>query len=321
MKIIDIIKSFLNRIKIKRLPETIDSGNVILLIKKEKNPENIKNILGNYISILTSSEIIDIVSKLLINDRMQTLLKYKEYVAPYDLSEFIIKKLDTERKIVALKEFQMQLDLYDIYNIFDTISPDRREEALDTIIDRFDGYAISEIIQKYIPFRQRKFILYKYEDVIDSISKVSIILKMPMEDKLEATEKYANEISKINMAEIVASFPEKNISDATIKFAKNMSIAQISDIIMYNVPENKRKETLINISEYLSSSIISDIIKYSLKNEDRKDAIIVLRDKLDEKHIAEIIQYFLKDDIELINMLKDKMDIEDVIYFKDAKAK
>ena len=312
MKIIDIIKNFLNKIKIKRLPEAIDSDNVILLIKKEKNPENIKNILGNYISILTSSEIIDIVSKLPINDRMQTLLKYKEYIAPYDLSEFIIKKLDTERKIIALKEFQMQLDLYDIYNIFDNISPDRREEALDTIIDRFDGYAISEIIQKYIPFRQRKNILYKYEDIIDSISKVSIILKMPVEDKIEVAEKYANEISKINMAE--------TISDSTIKFAKNMSMAQISDIIMYNIPENRRKETLINISDYLSSGVISDIIKYSLKNEDRKDAIIALREKLNEKHIAEIIQNFLKDDIELINMLKEKMDIEDVIYFKNAEA-
>ncbi len=143
---------------------------------------------------------------------------------------------------------------------------------------------------------------------------------MPVEDKIEVAEKYANEISKINMAEIVASFPEETISDSTIKFAKNMSMAQISDIIMYNISENRRKETLINISDYLSSGVISDIIKYSLKNEDRKDAIIALREKLNEKHIAEIIQNFLKDDIELINMLKDKMDIEDVIYFKNAEA-
>ena len=39
MKIIDIIKSFLNKIKLKRLPEATNSDNVILLIKKEKNPE------------------------------------------------------------------------------------------------------------------------------------------------------------------------------------------------------------------------------------------------------------------------------------------
>ncbi len=320
MKIIDIIKSFLNKIKLKRLPEATNSDNVILLIKKEKNPEKIKDILGNYMLYLTSYEIIDIISKLPINDRIETLLKYRKYITPYDLSDFIVKKLDTNRKMIALKEFQMQLDLYDIYNIFDNISPDRREEALDSIIDRFDSYAVSDIIKKYIPFKQRKNLLYKYEDIIDSISKASIILQMPVKDKLEATEKYINEISKINLLEIVTSFPEKNISEATIKFAQKLSMTQISDIIIYNIPEDNRKDTLIKVSEYLNSSIISDIIKYCLKNEERREVLIELKEKLDEKNIAEIVQYFLKDDIELINILKDKMYTEDVMYFKNANA-
>ena len=314
--LVEKIKNFFKKLHLKRIAESTDTNKIVWLIKKEKDIDKIQSMLSNYATVLTSSEIIGIIEKLPVVNRLDLLISYKKFITPYDLCEFIVKRLDTDRKIKALKEFREQLDLFDIFKVFENISPDRRQDALEVIIDRLDSCNLSEIIIRYIPFAERKEVLFKYEDSLDIISKVEIIKKMPSNDIVEAIEKYENILSKNNIMEILDAIPASKISKA-LKISKDKLLSsQIADIIIYKALEKDRLELLIDCADEMNPASITDVIKDSLSNEDKKSALLKLQDKLDEKHIAEVIQYYLKDDREIIELLQDKMYEEDVQYFK-----
>ena len=310
------IKNFFKSKHMNRIAESSDTSKLFWLIKKEKDIGKIQSMLSNYATVLSSDEITEIISYMPLKDRLYLLSLYKRYITPYDLSEFIIRKLDTDWKIEALKEFKDILDLFDIYKIFENISPDKRIEALDTIVDRLDSSNLADMIKKYVPYSERKEALLRYSDLLDMLSKVAIIKKMPSNDIAEILEKYKDVLSSNNILEIIDKVPASKIEKVINIVKDKISPSNLSEIIIYKALEKDRLNLLLECSEYMDSATISDVIKNALNNENKKIALSCLKDKLDEKNIGEIIQYYLKDDEELIDLLKDNMYEEDYKYLK-----
>ena len=96
------IKNFFKSKHMKRIAESSDTSKLFWLIKKEKDIGKIQCMLSNYVTVLSSDEILEIISKMPVKNRLNMLSSYKRYITPYDLSEFIVKKLDTDWKIKAL---------------------------------------------------------------------------------------------------------------------------------------------------------------------------------------------------------------------------
>lgn len=310
------IKNFFKSKHMKRIAESSDTSRLFWLIKKEKDIGKIQCMLSNYVTVLSSDEILEIISKIPVKNRLDMLSSYKRYITPYDLSEFIVKKLDTDWKIKALNEFKDILDIFDIYKIFENISPDKRIEALDVIVDRLDSSNLADMIKKYVPYSQRKEAILKYDDQLDVFSKVGIIKKMPSNDIAEVLEKYKDILSSSNILEILDKVPSSKIEKVINVVKDKLTSSSLADIITYKALEKDRLNLLLECSDYIEPAMIADIIKNALDNENRKIAILHLKDKLDEKLIGEIVQYYLKDDKELIEQLKNNMYEEDYNYLK-----
>lgn len=310
------IKNFFKSKHMKRIAESSDTSRLFWLIKKEKDIGKIQCMLSNYVTVLSSDEILEIISKMPVKNRLDMLSSYKRYITPYDLSEFIVKKLDTYWKIKALNEFKDILDIFDIYKIFENISPDKRIEALDVIVDRLDSSNLADMIKKYVPYSQRKEAILKYDNQLDVFSKVGIIKKMPSNDIAEVLEKYKDILSSSNILEILDKVPSGKIEKVINVVKDKLTSSSLADIITYKALEKDRLNLLLECSDYIEPAMIADIIKNALDNENRKIAILHLKDKLDEKLIGEIVQYYLKDDKELIEQLKNNMYEEDYNYLK-----
>ena len=310
------IKNFFKSKHMKRIAESSDTSKLFWLIKKEKDIGKIQCMLSNYVTVLSSDEILEIISKMPVKNRLDMLSSYKRYITPYDLSEFIVKKLDTDWKIKALNEFKDILDIFDIYKIFENISPDKRIEALDVIVDRLDSSNLADMIKKYVPYSQRKEAILKYDNQLDVFSKVGIIKKMPSNDIAEVLEKYKDILSSSNILEILDKVPSSKIEKVINVVKDKLTSSSLADIIIYKALEEDRLNLLLECSDYIEPAMIADIIKNALDNENRKIAILHLKDKLDEKLIGEIVQYYLKDDKELIEQLKNNMYEEDYNYLK-----
>lgn len=310
------IKNFFKSKHMKRIAESSDTSKLFWLIKKEKDIGKIQCMLSNYVTVLSSDEILEIISKMPVKNRLNMLSSYKRYITPYDLSEFIVKKLDTDWKIKALNEFKDILDIFDIYKIFENISPDKRIEALDVIVDRLDSSNLADMIKKYVPYSQRKEAILKYDNQLDVFSKVGIIKKMPSNDIAEVLEKYKDILSSSNILEILDKVPSSKIEKVINVVKDKLTSSSLADIITYKALEKDRLNLLLECSDYIEPAMIADIIKNALDNENRKIAILHLKDKLDEKLIGEIVQYYLKDDKELIEQLKNNMYEEDYNYLK-----
>ena len=310
------IKNFFKSKHMKRIAESSDTSKLFWLIKKEKDIGKIQCMLSNYVTVLSSDEILEIISKMPVKNRLDMLSSYKRYITPYDLSEFIVKKLDTDWKIKALNEFKDILDIFDIYKIFENISPDKRIEALDVIVDRLDSSNLADMIKKYVPYSQRKEAILKYDNQLDVFSKVGIIKKMPSNDIAEVLEKYKDILSSSNILEILDKVPSSKIEKVINLVKDKLTSSSLADIITYKALEKDRLNLLLECSDYIEPAMIADIIKNALDNENRKIAILHLKDKLDEKLIGEIVQYYLKDDKELIEQLKNNMYEEDYNYLK-----
>lgn len=310
------IKNFFKSKHMKRIAESSDTSKLFWLIKKEKDIGKIQCMLSNYVTVLSSDEIIEIISKMPVKNRLDMLSSYKRYITPYDLSEFIVKKLDTDWKIKALNEFKDILDIFDIYKIFENISPDKRIEALDVIVDRLDSSNLADMIKKYVPYSQRKEAILKYDNQLDVFSKVGIIKKMPSNDIAEVLEKYKDILSSSNILEILDKVPSSKTEKVINVVKDKLTSSSLADIITYKALEKDRLNLLLECSDYIEPAMIADIIKNALDNENRKIAILHLKDKLDEKLIGEIVQYYLKDDKELIEQLKNNMYEEDYNYLK-----
>jgi len=316
MKLFEKIKSFFRKFTIKKLPENTEVSSGVYALKNERNVDSIEAMLPDYAYMLSSSEILDLIARFPVKRRVDMLDTYRKYITPYELATFISKKLDQDERLKALRVFQNNFDLYDLYSILDNVSPDRRVDAVDGIIDRLDSHSLAEVIKDYVPLTCRKEVMFKYEEMLDQFSKASIVEKLLPDDILDVIEKYKNEFTKISLMEVIKALPENKTAVGLGMCIDKLDDSQVAEIIMYSVPEKYRLKLLFEAADKLKSSTITDIIRYSLSDRDKKLAVLRLKYYLDENNLAEIVENHMSTDSEMIEKLRDKMYIEDLAYFR-----
>jgi hypothetical protein len=285
------------------------------LIKKEKDPIKVLEILKNNYKELQSYEIVQIISNLPLKNRVEGIEIAQKYITPYDLYDISLKKLDYRGKIEILEKFQTRLDLEDIFQLFNNLPPDQRTNALDKCIDRFESCSLAEVIQKYVPLYERLDCLNKYEDKLDSFSKATIIKNLDSQRKIEALRKYSKELNRTDLYDIICETETSKITEVLDVVYSILTPQQISDIIQYYIPDNKKLDTLYKCCYKLDSSTISDLIKFVIPKEQKEEALISLQNRMKSNNIGEIVQFFVKSK-KVLDKVKNNLDPEDIEYFK-----
>lgn len=316
MKFSEKIKSIFFKNRIKTISTGIDSRKIILIIKKEKNADVALNILKNYCSMMSSSDISEVIVNLAISKRIEAIEIAQNYITPYDLYDIALKNLDYKGKLEVLEKFQYKLDLEDIFGLFDNLPPDQRSVALSKSIDRFDSFSLSEIIRNYIPLYERLDCLNLYHDKLDSSSKARIIEKLDSDRKIEALKQYGNEINKTDLNSIICHTETSKISSVLDVAYHNLTSQQIADIIQYYIPENEKLTTLYKCCNNLDSSNIADLIKFAIPESEKEEALVTLQNRIKSNNIGEIIQFCIKN-VHVLEKVKNNLDMEDIEYFKN----
>lgn len=316
MRLFNIIKNFFLKSKVKKLPaQSYETEKIVLLALKEKDSEKVLEILRKYCFDMTSDSIVHIIIHLPMKKRIEGIEIAQKFITPYDLAELSLKKLDYNGKITVLEKFQNRLDLDDIYKLFNNIPPDKRVYALKKCVDRFDSFALSKIIKKYIPLYDRLDCLNTYHLKLDGSSKANIIKVLDADRKSSALKLYEKEINKVDLFDIVCESEPDKIPDVLNMVYSSLTCKQISDIIQFYVPEKRKLETLYKCCYKLDSSTISDLIKFTIPEEQKEEALISLQNRMKSNNIGEILQFCVKS-ANALQKVKHNLDSEDVEYFQ-----
>ncbi len=318
MKFLERIKQILFGNKIKAISSGTDVKNIITIIKKEKNHDVALNILKNNLTQLSSSDIVEIISTFPMNKRVEALQIAKKFITTYDLYELTIKKLDYNGKLTILESYQYNLDLDDIFGIFNNLPPDQRKNALSKCIERFDSYEITELIKKYVPLYERLDCLNLYHEKLDGFLKASIIDTLDSQSKISALKKYSKEINQTNLFNIICNSETSKIPELLDIVYNQLTSKQISDIIQYHISEEKKLESLYKCCSRLTSSTISDLIKYSIPESQKEEALIALQNRIKSNNIGEILQLCIKSK-RVLDKVKHNLYEEDIEYFTNNK--
>ncbi len=316
MNFLEKLKRIFFKNKFKYLTSGTDTEKIILLAKKEKNPEKVLSILENNIQDLSSSEISQIIINLPISTRTEAIKIAQKYITPYDLYDISLKKLDYKGKLEVLEKFQHRLDLEDIFGLFNNLPPDQRKTALDVCIDRFDSFGIAEIITKYIPLYEKLDCLEKYQEKLDSFSKATIISSLDTERKIKALRQYEKELNKTDLKDILYETETNKISEVFDIIYNSLTPNQIEDIIQYHIPENQKLTALYKTCNKLNSATISDIIKFSIPESQKEEALVTLQYRIKSNNIGEIIQFCIKSK-NILAKVQNNLDPEDLEYFNN----
>ncbi len=314
MKFLERIKQIFFGKKVKALSAGFDAEAVLASIKKETDPDEAINILRNYASRLSSSEICTSIISLPQAKRVEAIKITKNYITPFDLCDITLRKLDYNGKIKILEDFQNYLDLDVIIEIFNNLPPDQRSNALSKCVDRFDAFSLSEIISTSIPLYERLECLNKYHDILKGFFTSLIISKLDTERKIEALKRYAKEINKTDLNTIICSSETDKIPELLDLSYMYMTSKQISDIIQYYIPENKKLESLYKCCSKLNSSTISDLIKYVIPEEQKGEALIALQNRIKSNNIGEILQFCIKGK-QVLDKVRHNLDADDIDFF------
>ncbi len=314
MKFFERIKQIFFGNKSKRISENIDVRSIVKAVKSEKDAEIALNIIRNYIYVLPSSDLIELVLALPQKSQIKGIEIASKHITPYDLCEMTIKKLDYNSKIDVLEKYHDKLDLEDIFGIFNSLTPDKRSIALSKCIDHFDSLGLSEIISNYIPLYERLDCLNKYQDLLDGFSKANIISNLDTQRKIDALKLYAKEINKTDLNNIVCNSNTNKIPELLDIVYNYLTAKQISDIIQLHVPNEKKLESLYKCCSKLNSSTISDIIKYSIPEEQKGEALIALQNRIKSNNIGEILQFCIQGK-KVLEKVKHNLDSEDLDFF------
>lgn len=316
MNLFERIKRIFFKSKVKALPEeSTEIQKIVLLATRERDSKKVLEILTNHAQFMKSSDIIQIISHLPIKDRVEAIRISNKYITPYDLAELSIKKLNYEGKIQVLKEFENRLDLEDIYQLFNSITPDQRFNALKKCADRFDSFGMAEIIDRYIPLYERLDALNLYRYDLDGSAKAKVIQNLDDDRKIIALKKYAKEINKTDLEDIICNAKEDKIPDVLSVACNYLSAQQIADIIRYNVSEERKLEMLYKCCYKLDSALISDLIKFTVPQESREEALIALQNRMDKTNVGEVFQFCTRS-LSVFKKIQHNLDAEDIEYFK-----
>lgn len=317
MNFFEKIKRIFIKDKVKALPvESTDISKIVLLATREHDSEKVLEVLRIHACEMKSSDIIQIIGGMPKQFRRQGIAIANKYIAPYDLTELALKKLDYVGKMEILERYQHRLGLQDIYQLFDSIPPDQRLNALKQCSARFDSYGLSEVIKNYVPLYERLEALNIYHTKLDGFSKASIIRKLDGEGKIKALELYAKEIAPNDLKVIVYETDNENLPDVLNMAYHYLSCNQIADIIRDNVPEKRKLEMLYKCCYKLDSATISDLIKFSIHEEERDEALVALQNRMNKVNVGEVLQFCAKS-LKVLKKVQHNLYPEDVEYFKN----
>ncbi len=316
MKLFERLKEIFFGKKIKALPsKSLEIDKIVLMAVREKDSDKVLDILQNYSQEMDSDSIVHIISNLPMNRRLEGIGIAIRNIAPFDLAELALKKLDYNGKIEVLDKYEYKLSVEDIYQLFNNIPPDQRSYALKKCSERLDSADIADIIKNYVPLYERLECLNLYSDQLDGYSIASIVKTLDTDRKMEALRLYEKEINRTDLYEIVCGTETRKISDVLDIVYNELTTKQIYDLIQYYIPSDKKMETLYKCCYKLDSSTISDIIKYVLPDEQKEEALISLQNRIKSNNIGEILQLCVRS-LSALKKVQHNLDPEDVEYFK-----
>ena len=316
MKLFERIKEIFGIKRVKALPTaSLEIDKIVLMAVRENDPEKKLDILKNYSQDMNSESIVHIISNLPMQSRLKGIEIAIRNIAPFDLAELALKKLDYNGKIEVLDKYEYKLSVEDIYQLFNNIPPDQRSYALKKCSDRLDSSDIADIIQNYIPLYERLECLNLYSNQLDGYSIASIIKTLDTDRKIDALRLYEKEINRTDLYEIVCATETRKISDVLNVVYNKLTSKQIYDIIQYYIPNEKKLETLYKCCYKLDSSTISDIIKFVLPEEQKEEALISLQNRIKSNNIGEILQFCVRS-LNALQKVQHNLDPEDIEYFK-----
>ena len=315
MKFFEWLKHILKPEKINYLGTAYDNR-YVSINKYSNDPEGLLGHLRQNYQEMQSHEIADVIKKLPKEYKIQAIEVAQKHLTPFDLAEIAIKDLNQQDKIEVINKFQNRLDIEDIYQLFNNITPDQRLNTLKKCVDRFDSSTLAELIKKYIPLYERLDTLNLYHNKLDNSSKAIIIDSLDSERKIMALKQYGKELNKTDLNEIVCNTEKEKVFSILSVIYNDISSNQIEDIITFYIPEQEKLAALYMCCNRLNSSTISDIIKFSIPEEQKEEALVSLQNRIKRNNVGEIIQFCIKSK-DVLNKVKDNLYPEDYEYFSN----
>ena len=315
MKFFKWLKSIFFPEKINYLGTAYDNRYVARSLYSDK-PDELIGHLRSSVQDMQSNEIAELIKDLPKDYKIQAIEIAQKHLTPYDLAEIAVNDLTQEGKIEVLEKFQNRLDLEDIYQLFDTITPDQRLNTLKKCVERFESSTLAELIKKYIPLYERLDALNLYHDRIDNSSKAIIIGSLDPDRKVMALKQYGKELNKTDLNDIICSTEKEKVFSVLSVVYNDISSNQIEDIITFYIPEQEKLAALYMCCNRLNSSTISDIIKFSIPEEQKEEALVSLQNRIKRNNVGEIIQFCIKGK-DVLKKVKDNLYPEDYEFFSN----
>lgn len=167
-------------------------------------PDQRTNALNKCIDRFDSFGIEEIIKRYVpLSEKLDCLNKYHEKLSSYSKAS-IISVLDTERKIRAIRQYEEELNKTDLNDILCETENEKITEVFNVVYNKLTSSQIENIIQYYIPEKEKLSSLYKCCNKLNSAT-ISDIIKysIPEEQKEEALVTLQNRIESNNIGEII----------------------------------------------------------------------------------------------------------------------
>lgn len=167
-------------------------------------PDQRTNALDKCIDRFDAYSLSEVIEKYIpLYERLDCLNLYHERLDGFSKAS-IISNLDSDRKIIALEKYGKELNKTDLNDIVCKTETNRIIDVLNIVYNELTSKQIADIIQYYIPEKQKLETLYKCCYKLDS-STISDLIKfaIPEEQKEEALVSLQNRIKSNNIGEII----------------------------------------------------------------------------------------------------------------------
>lgn len=167
-------------------------------------PDQRQNALRKCVDRFDSFGISEIIKRYIpLSERLDCLNTYHEKLDSLSKAS-IISTLDSERKILALRQYENELNKTDLNDIICGTETNKISDVFDVIYNSLSAQQISDIIQYYIPEHQKLSALYKCCDKLNSATISDLIkFSIPENQKEEALVSLQNRIRSNNIGEII----------------------------------------------------------------------------------------------------------------------
>lgn len=144
-----------------------------------------------------------IIKYIPLYEKLECLNLYHEKLDSFSKAN-IISSLDSERKIIALRKYENELNKTDLNDILCGTETNKISEIFDILYNDLTTNQIENIIQYYIPENQKLTALYKACNKLNSATIADIIkFAIPENQKEEALVTLQYRIKSTNIGEII----------------------------------------------------------------------------------------------------------------------